>query len=137
MANGHRTERKIFDWLKFIFCIEKIEFYFTQRTEITFLPTHYLRWMKLTFSVECGDYLHRCLIRIEKLQKNFTTIFCVTNICRENIAFIVSIPINLILYVRLALFPELTISTWILLQQFHWRRKSSHCFYIDYYIFYV
>ena len=31
MAKGHRTEWKIFDGLKFIFCIEKIEFYFTLR----------------------------------------------------------------------------------------------------------
>ena len=29
MTKGRQTEWKIFDRLKFIFCIEKIEFYFT------------------------------------------------------------------------------------------------------------
>ena len=42
MAKGHRIEWKIFDQLKLIFCMEKIEFYFTLKNEITFLSTQYL-----------------------------------------------------------------------------------------------
>ena len=37
MAKVHRTEWKIFDWLKFIFCIEKIEFYFTLKNRNYYL----------------------------------------------------------------------------------------------------
>ena len=42
MVKGHRTEWKIFDRLKFIFCTEKIEFYFTLKNRNYFLanPIH-------------------------------------------------------------------------------------------------
>ena len=37
MAKGHRTECEIFDRLKFTFCIEKFEFYFTLKNQNYFL----------------------------------------------------------------------------------------------------
>ena len=54
MAKGHRTEWKIFDRLKFISCIEKIEFYFTLKNRNYFLANaifvnNYKRFVKNTY----------------------------------------------------------------------------------------
>ena len=47
MAKGHRTEWKIFEQLKLIFCVEKIEFYFTLKNQNYFLANPLSSILKL------------------------------------------------------------------------------------------
>ena len=46
MAKGHRAEWKIFDRLKFILFIEKIEFYFTLKN-LNYFPANSIELLKL------------------------------------------------------------------------------------------
>ena len=51
MTKGHRTEWKILDRLKFIFCIEKIEFYLTLRNRNYFLANPIYDLEKFNFNL--------------------------------------------------------------------------------------
>ena len=79
MAKDHRTEWKIFDWLKFIFCVEKIEFYFTPKNRNYFLAhSIFTSPFCLSSSRSSAKNQHFGLLRVyqRSIGSTSTVVFC-------------------------------------------------------------